>query len=435
MRRPSLFSLIYRRAAALTLCGLIAAFSLAYYVHDRLVYQSWQDDMQQETDWISTLWTENTRARDMVDNWRTSHDTVRLLVRDAKGRIVADSQPERRPPAEGSGLGTLVATAPIPGGELVMSRAGQPWFPLHPDMLLVLAGFAVLTALAMLPVARAIRAELQRMADFTARLADGRFGATLEPPREQELAELTLSLNDMSLRLEEGEVRRRRLVTDAVHELRSPMNRLFALADAASKKPGDLFNRGHLPDIETEMMQIERLTADMLEMAELDEGKAALNLQSVSAREWAADLFQRSRAHIEASGIAFSSSLSEIDVEARIDRQRLTQAVGNLIDNAVAAVQGCRSPRIDLTLEVGLAEWSVIVTDNGRGVAETDLPLLFDRFFRTDRARARRGGAGLGLSIARAIAEAHHGRIAIESLLDQGTTVRLAIRRDDYQPG
>lgn len=433
MRRPSLFSLIYWRAAALTLCGLAVAFSLAYYVHGRLVYQTWQDDMQQETDWISTLWTENTRAKDMVDNWRLSHDTVRLLVRDSKGRILADSQPDRRPPAESSSFGTLVATAPIPGGELMMSRAGQPWLPPHPDILLVMAGFGVLVALLMLPLVRGIRTELDRMAGFAARLADGRFGATIVPPRERELADLALSLNEMSLRLEEGELRHRRLVSDAVHELRSPMSRLLALADASGKKPGDLFQRGHLPDIETEILLLQRLTADMLEMAELDEGKAVLTLQSVSVRNWAADLFQRTRPHVEASGIAFSSSLSEIDVEARIDPQRLTQAVGNLIDNAVSAVQGCRSPRIALVLEVGLAEWSVTVTDNGRGIAETDLPHLFERFFRTDRQRARRSGAGLGLSIARAIAEAHQGRIAIESLLDQGTTVRLAVRRDDQQ--
>jgi hypothetical protein len=190
MRRPSLFRLIYWRAAALTLCGLVVAFSLAYYVHGRLVYQAWQDDLQQETDWISTLWTENTKPADMIDNWRLSHDTVRLLVRDAKGRIIADSQPERRPPVESAGLGTLVATAPIPGGELVMSRAGQPWLPVHPDFLLVIAGFASLAILIFLPFARGLQKELERMAAFAARLADGRFGATLTPPNERDLAEL-----------------------------------------------------------------------------------------------------------------------------------------------------------------------------------------------------------------------------------------------------
>jgi signal transduction histidine kinase len=169
----------------------------------------------------------------------------------------------------------------------------------------------------------------------------------------------------------------------------------------------------------------------MLEMAEFDEGKVELKPQTVSVRAWAADLFQRSRPLVEAAEIAFSSSLSDIDVEARIDPQRLVQAVGNLIDNAIAAVQGCRSPRIALMLEVGLAEWSVTVTDNGRGIPEADLPYVFDRFFRGDRQRGRRSGAGLGLSIARAIAEAHDGRIAIESLVDQGTTVRMAIRRED----
>ena len=430
MRRPGLFSLIYWRAAAFAACGLIALLGLSYYVHGRQVYQAWQDDMQQQTDWIATLWTENTRPRDMIDNWRVSHDTVRLLVRDSKGRIVADSQPERpAPPAEGNGLGVLVASSPIPGGELVMSRAGQPFIPAHPDLLLLAAMLGVLGALTLLPVMRGLQTGLGRMAAFAERIAGGQLGATIEPPRERELAELTLTLNDMSLRLEDAEARRRQRETDIAHELRSPLARLRALAAKASRQPGEAAL--HLAQAEQEIALLERLTGDMLEMAGLDEGKAPLALQTVSVRAWAADLFQRSRPLVEASGIAFSTSLSDFDVDARIDPQRLVQAVGNLIDNAIAAVQGGRSPRIAVMLEVGLAEWSVIVTDNGRGIAEADQPHLFDRFFRSERSRARRGGAGLGLSIARAIAEAHDGRIAIESLLDQGTTVRLAVRRDD----
>ncbi|GEM_PF-6947057 len=430
MRRPGLFSLVYRRAAAFAACAFVTLFALSYYVHGRQVYQAWQDDMQQQTDWIATLWTENTRPHDMIDNWRVSHDSVRLLVRDGKGRIVADSAPDRpAPPPESNGLGILVATSPIPGGELVMSRAGQPPFPTHPDLLLLIAGLGMLGVLLLLPVTRAVQAGLDRMADFADRVSGGQLGATMEPPRERELAELTVSLNDMSLRLEEAEARRRQRETDIGHELRSPLNRLRALAGTVARQPGEALR--HLPQIEQEIALLDRLTGDMLEMAELDEGKAPLTLQTVSVRAWAADLFQRSRPLVEAAGIAFSSSLSDFDVDAHIDPQRLVQAVGNLIDNAVAAVQGCRSPRIAVMLEVGLAEWSVIVTDNGRGIAEADLPHLFDRFFRSDRQRARRSGAGLGLSIARAIAEAHDGRIAIESLLDQGTTVRLAIRRDD----
>lgn len=430
MRRPGLFSLIYWRAAAFAACSLAALFCLAYYVHGRAVYETWQDDMQQETDWIATLWTENTHPRDMIDNWRLSHDTVRLLVRDGKGRIVADSQPERRPPVLGSGLATLVATAPIPGGELVMSRTGQPPFPLHPDLLLMVAGLGLLGALILLPLTRTLQSGLQRLGVFAGRVADGQYGATIEPPSQRELAELALSLNDMSLKLEETDLRRRRLEADIGHELRPPMSRLRALTGAIARQPAEAGL--HLLQVDQEIALIERLTSDMLEMAELDEGKVELKPQTVSVRAWAADLFQRSRPLVEAAGIAFSSSLSEIDVEARIDPQRLVQAVGNLIDNAVAAVQGCRSPRIALMLEVGLAEWSVTVTDNGRGIAETDLAHVFDRFFRGERQRGRRG-AGLGLSIARAIAETHHGRIAIESLVGQGTTVRMAIRRDDQQ--
>jgi signal transduction histidine kinase len=431
MRRPGLFRLFYSRAMIVLGCSLALTFGLTYYVHTRLIYLVWQDDIQQETNWIASLWTENTRPKDMADNWRMSHDTVRLSVRDPKGRVIADSQPEKKPvPSDSTGLGTLVATAPIPGGELVLSRPGQPIFPLHPEILLILAGLGVATALFFLPLVRGLKSGLERMSGLAARVADGQFGATIEPPRERELAELTLSLNDMSLQLRDQELRQHRLVADVSHELRSPMGRLRALAETVARQPTGA--RGYLVQIDEEIALMDRLVGDMLEMAQFDEGTVRLKLETVSASAWAADLFQRSRPHIEAAGIRFSSSLSEIDVEARIDPQRLVQAVGNLIDNAIAAVQGCRSPRIALMLEVGLAEWSIIVTDNGRGIPETDLPYVFDRFFRVEKHRGRRGGAGLGLSIARSIAEALQGRIAIESLVDQGTTVRLALRRDDH---
>ena len=430
MRRPSLFRLFYWRAAALLACTLVVLAALSYFVQTRFIYQRWQDDIQQETDWIATLWTENTRPRAMTDDWRMSHDTVRLFVRDHNGKIIADSHPEWKNLSGGWNGGTMmVATAPIPGGELVMSRAGQPLFPAHPEFLLLVAGLGIAIALFFLPLVRRLQIGLARMAGLAARVANGQFGATIEPPRERELAELTVSLNDMSLHLRDAELRQRRLVADVSHELRSPMGRMRALAETVARQPNQA--RAYLTQIDEEIALMDRLVGDMLEMARLDEDRVELKLQTVSACAWATDLFDRSRPHIEAAGISFSSSLSEIDVEARIDPQRLVQAVGNLIDNAIAAVQGRRSPRIDLSLEVGLAEWSVIVTDNGRGIPEADIPYVFDRFFRVEKHRGRGSGAGLGLSIAKAIAEAHNGRVALESLVDQGTTVRLAIRRDD----
>jgi signal transduction histidine kinase len=430
MRRPSLFRLFYWRAAALLACTLVVLAVLSYFVQARFIYQRWQDDLQQETDWIATLWTENTRPQSMTDDWRLAHDTVRLFVRDHNGKIIADSHPEWKAPTGGFNSATImIATAPIPGGELVMSQLGQPMFPAHPEFLAIIAGLAIATALFFLPLVRRLQVGLARMASLAAKVANGQFGATIEPPRERELAELTLSLNDMSLHLRDAELRQQRLIADVSHELRSPMGRMRALAETVARQPNEA--RACLTQIDEEIALMDRLVGDMLEMARLDEDRVELKLQTVSAVAWAADLFDRSRPHIQAAGISFSSSLSEIDVEAHIDPQRLVQAVGNLIDNAITAVQGRRSPRIDLALEVGLAEWSVIVTDNGRGIPEADIPYVFDRFFRVEKHRGRGSGAGLGLSIAKAIAEAHNGRVALESLVDQGTTVRLAIRRDD----
>lgn len=430
MKRPGLFSLFYWRAAVLLGLSLAAAAGLSSFLYTSYGRQVWQDELQQQTDWIATLWTENTRPREMADNWGMSHDAIRLVVRDGKGRVVADSQPERRAlPASPAGSSLLIASAPIPGGELILARPGQTLLPLHPEFLVALAILAGLAALLFLPLARRLQEGVERMSAFAGRLGEGQFGTTIEPPRERELADLALALNDMSLLLRDSEMRQHRRVADISHELRSPVNRLRSLADTATQKPAEV--RLHLGQMDREIALMTRLANDMLEMSRFDEGKVELQLETISSTAWAADLFERSRPHIEAAGIRFSSSLSDIDVTARIDPQRLFQAVGNLIDNAISAVQGCRSPRVALMVEVGLAEWSIIVTDNGRGIPEADLPHVFDRFYRVESHRGRSGGAGLGLSIAKAIIEAHGGRIAIESLVDQGTTVRLAIRRND----
>ena len=422
MKRPGLFSLFSWRAAAVVICTLLTTLGLTSSIYTTWTEQLWQDEVQQQTDWIASLWSENTRPQEMAANWRMSHDGIRLAVRDAKGKIVADSQPERGPL-------TVTASAPIPGGELILSRIGHPLLPLHLIFLIELGVLMIVAALAYLPLARAIKSSLEHMAAFADRIGDGQFGTTIEPPRERELAELALALNDMSLQLKESEMRQHQRVADISHELRSPVNRLRSLADTATQKPADV--RLHLGQMDREIALMTRLANDMLEMSRFDEGKVELQLETISSSAWAADLFKRSRPHIEAAGIRFSSSLSDIDVTARIDPQRVAQAVGNLIDNAIAAVQGCRSPLIALMIEVGLAEWSIIVTDNGRGIPEADLPHVFSRFYRVDSHRGRTAGAGLGLPIAKAIIEAHGGRIAIESLVDQGTTVRLAIRRDD----
>ena len=117
----------------------------------------------------------------------------------------------------------------------------------------------------------------------------------------------------------------------------------------------------------------------------------------------------------------------EQDREVRGDPQRLSQAVSNLIDNSINALQDQPEPHIEVSVAHTSGGWSLVVEDNGPGIPDDDLAHVFRRFYRVDEHRNRdQGGVGLGLSLVRAIAEAHGGEAVIERRLEQrGTRATL----------
>jgi signal transduction histidine kinase len=130
------------------------------------------------------------------------------------------------------------------------------------------------------------------------------------------------------------------------------------------------------------------------------------------------------------SGVDWNTSLPEEDREVRCDSQRLAQALGNLVDNAIHALEGRDDPRIEISVSVGTDTdtWTLTVEDNGPGIPADDLPHVFRRFYRVGDDRGREeGGVGLGLSLVRAIAEAHGGEATIESRPGEGTQVTVSL--------
>jgi signal transduction histidine kinase len=178
--------------------------------------------------------------------------------------------------------------------------------------------------------------------------------------------------------------------------------------------------------MDSEISLLDRLVGDLLDMARFDAGEAALQIARVALLPWAQDAFARSRHRIEQHGVLALTQLPDNDIEVMIDSERLLQAFSNLVENAIVATGERETARIELRLVVSAVSWCLSVTDNGRGIPADDLPFVFDRFFRVEKHRGRRtGGAGLGLSIARAAVIAQGGEIAINSTVDLGTTVYL----------
>jgi len=261
----------------------------------------------------------------------------------------------------------------------------------------VAAGLAAFVATAVLrPVRRLTRAAetITATGNLTERVVVG---------GDAELGRLATRFNGMLAALEESVGRQRRLVADASHELRTPLT--------AARTNVDLVREGKLPDAEVrpaldeasvELDSLTSLVSDLVELARGEERK--LRLEDVALDDLVSSAVERAKAR--APGATFVMSLAPVHV--RVDPVLVERAVGNLLDNAVKY-----SPP-GAPIEVSVREGEVVVADHGPGIAEEDLPRIFDRFYRAAAARAK-PGAGLGLAIVREAAEAHGGAATAES--------------------
>ncbi len=233
----------------------------------------------------------------------------------------------------------------------------------------------------------------------------------------------------MSGKLGEAERLNTRLLHDVSHELRSPLGRIQVMAETIALKPeqADECIKG----IDQEVALLDRLVGDLVETARIESETSSARLETFSLLNWASETMRRLESKVRSTQIDWATRLPEQDREIRGDPQRLAQAVGNLVDNAINALEGRTDPRIEVSLAIDEERWLLDVNDNGRGLPEDELPHVFRRFYRVEKHRGReQGGVGLGLSLVRAIAEAHGGEASIESQVDKGTKVTLSIPLD-----
>ncbi|MFD5536926.1 sensor histidine kinase [Streptomyces sp. NPDC127079] len=226
----------------------------------------------------------------------------------------------------------------------------------------------------------------------------------------------------------EAEQRLRRFVADASHELRTPLMSVRGYADlfqyAAANQPGE--RDQHLARLRAEAARMGVLLDDLLLLARLDaaEVETPLRVEVTDLAELvreAADAFRAARA-----GHPLTVTVGPEPVPLRIDPVRIRQVLDNLLTNA--AVHTPAGTPVSVTVEVAAGSASVHVVDRGPGVPAADRARVFDRFYRVDKARSRdRGGSGLGLSVARALVEAHGGTITLEEGRERTTVFTLTL--------
>ncbi len=200
------------------------------------------------------------------------------------------------------------------------------------------------------------------------------------------------------------------MVRDIAHELRGPVTNMRSWLEAADD--GLVATDGELrATLLDEALQLQHIIADLADLAAADAGELVLHREPLVAAEVVRQAVDAHRAAAQAAGVTLAVRIDD-DAALEADPVRLRQILGNLLSNAIRHAHG------EVVVSAGRVgdAVTIAVADDGDGIAADDLPRLFDRFWRADPSRSRRtGGSGLGLSIARQLAQAHGGTLTAGS--------------------
>ncbi|GAB3598497.1 ATP-binding protein [Angustibacter peucedani] len=294
-------------------------------------------------------------------------------------------------------------------------------------VLLALAGWAtwVLVSRSLRPVER-IRA---RVAGIGGSPLDERVPV---PPTGDEIARLASTMNEMLDRVQGAQLAQRRFVSDASHELRSPLATLTATLEVAAADPTGAAWRDLRGVMTAETHRMSRLVEDLLLLARSDDAGLALRPEDVDLDDLVADeaLRLRSAQAAEPGGAAVAVQVRATPVRVEGDPARLAQVLRNLADNAVR--HATSTVLVELRADDD-GRAVLAVEDDGPGIPVADRERVFDRFVRLDDSRERaKGGSGLGLAIVREVVRAHHGDVQVDDAGLGGCRVEVRLPR--HQP-
>ncbi len=287
-------------------------------------------------------------------------------------------------------------------------------------LMVSLAAAAIVSAL----VTRKILLPVRRVRDATRRLAAGHYDERVAEPGELELAELARDVNRLAIELETTERRRTRLISEVAHEMRTPLTTIEGYVEGILDgifEPTEQV----LVAVGEEASRLQRLATDLAELSRAEEGALGLTLHEVDLADLASACAERLRPQFDGKGVALTMR-AEARETVDVDPDRITQVLTNLLGNALTYTPAGGNVVVAASRRGDVAE--VAVTDDGIGLEPDQLDSVFDRFYRVQGPTRPAGGSGIGLTIARGIAHAHHGEIAASSSgAGSGSTFTLTL--------
>ncbi|MDV3427581.1 MAG: HAMP domain-containing histidine kinase [Bacillota bacterium] len=233
-----------------------------------------------------------------------------------------------------------------------------------------------------------------------------------------EIKELSDSINYLAESLDKQDALRKRLTSDMAHEIRTPLtilqNSMEAMMDGVIS-----MDREKIESCYEEVIRINKLVDNLKNIASLEESSLNLNKTKFDIKEELERVCRDFQPYFKKKNIIFINEIKE-SRQVLLDKDKFRQIINNILSNAYRYSN--ENGEVQLTEEINDNNIIIKVSDNGIGISEEELPLIFERFYRSDKSRDREtGGAGIGLTITKALVEAHGGRIEAESKPNQGS--------------
>ena len=293
-------------------------------------------------------------------------------------------------------------------------------FNLASIVVIGLTGGVLLTWSALQPV--------QALADTVRRILEtGRTSARVPAqPAGEPLGDLAALVNAMLDRIDAVVSGMRGALDNVAHDLRTPMARLRSMAEGALASDDPAVLRNTLADCIDEADRIMAMLNTLMDISEAETGTMALRIERTSVKELVTQSVDLYEDVAEAAGIELTATVAD-DLFADVDRNRLRQVLANLLDNAIKYTSS--GGRVDVQARADASGVVISVADSGIGIPPEEVPLVWDRLYRGDKSRSTRG-LGLGLSLVKAIVEAHGGTVSVTSAAGSGSRfdVRLPSR-------
>lgn len=310
------------------------------------------------------------------------------------------------------------------------------------EILFIAATFAFLTAVIVSSfVTRRIVNPVQKMRIASQRIANGRYDERVQVVGEDELAELAISFNRMAQELAQTEDRRRQLLGDVAHELRTPLSSIKSvmegLQDGVLRPEPETF-----ASVEQEVNRLQRLVRDLEELSKAEAGQIPLETELINPANLVESAVIKLHPQFTDKRVALETNIPAELSPIQVDPARITQVLINLLGNALqytpsggqvsvhcSSITQRSSPTNERYLPHTDHCLQISITDTGIGLTAEQILHIFERFYRVDKSRSRAsGGSGIGLTISKHLVEAHNGRlIATSPGFNQGSTFTITL--------